>query len=182
MPTASETKRALDRADKLVTLAPERGQRTYVNTAVVEDGTHCAIFEKGYELYADAGRGLGGGDADPTPSMLLRSALSSCIAIGVKLWAARREVPIERVEVIVETDTDARGILGLSPQTPAGFTAIRAHVDVQSRAPREVIEEIVASSLRFSPLIDALANAQRVATSITVSPDLLIAADNDDGL
>jgi len=182
MPTASDTKRALDRADKLVTLAPERGQRTYVNNAVVEDGTRCAIFEKGYELFADAGRGLGGDDADPTPSMLLRSALSSCIAIGIKLWAARREVPIERVEVIVETDTDARGILGLCRKVPAGFTAIRAHIDVRTRASREVIEEIVASSLRFSPLIDALANAQLVATSVMVSPDLLMASDNDDGL
>jgi uncharacterized OsmC-like protein len=106
MPTPSETKQALERADKLVTLAPERGRRTYANKARIDSGTLCRIEEKDRVLMADAGRGLGGGDEEPTPSALFRSALSSCIAIGVKLWAARREVPIERVEVTLETDTD----------------------------------------------------------------------------
>ena len=94
MPTAAETRQALERADRLVTLAPERGRRTYANTACIEAGTLCQVEDKGHRFAIDAGKGLGGGDEAPTPSALLRCALSSCIAIGVKLWAARREVPV----------------------------------------------------------------------------------------
>ncbi|MXO58266.1 hypothetical protein GRI89_01740 [Altererythrobacter salegens] len=164
MPTATETRIALERADKLVTLAPERGQRTYTNTARIESGTLCSVEEKGHRFLVDAGKGLGGGNEEPTPSALLRSALSSCIAIGVKLWAARREIPIDHVEVTLETDTDARGLLGLCSRTPPGFTGMRVQIDVRSPAPREVVEDVVATSLRLSPLVDALANAQQIQT------------------
>ena len=172
MPTAAETRQALERADRLVTLAPERGRRTYANTARVDGGTVCQVVEKGHRFVVDAGRGLGGGDEAPTPSALLRSALSSCIAIGVKLWAARREVPIDRVEVTLETDTDARGLLGLCDLTPPGFTALRVSIEVDSPAPSEEVEDVVATSLRLSPLVDAIANAQPLVTRtrITRSP------------
>jgi len=169
MPTASETRRALERADRLVTLAPDRGRRTYSNTARINSGTLCEVEDKGHRFLIDAGKGLGGGDEDPTPSALLRSALSSCIAIGIKLWAARRDVMIDHVEVMLETDTDARGILGLSDKVAPGFTAVRMRIEVRSPAPSEQVEEIIAASLRFSPLIDALTNPQRIETSIAVT-------------
>ena len=172
MPTAVETRIALERADRLVTIAPERGYRTYVNTARIVEGTQCEIEEKGHRILVDAGKGLGGGDKDPTASMLLRGALSSCIAIGIKMWAARREIRVDQVLVTVETDTDARGILGLNDKVPPGFTATRVRIEVQSPAPPAEVEAIVAASLRFSPLIDALANPQFIETDFAViSPE-----------
>lgn len=164
MPSAGETKIALERAEKLVTIAPEKGRRTYANRAVIADGTRCETTEKDFALLVDAGKGLGGGTDGPTPSTLLRSAVTSCIAIGVKLWAARRDVPIDYVEVVLETDTDARGILGLDESTRPGFTGLRAVIDIRSPAPPEQIEEIVAISLRHSPLVDALTHANALET------------------
>jgi len=162
-------------------VSPARGQRTYVNHAVVTDGTRCRVEEKGKVVLADAGRGMGGDDDEPTPSMLLRSALSSCMAIGVKLWAARADVPIDRVEVTLETDTDARGLLGLDERVPPGFTAISARIDLVSPAPPELVEQVVERSLRFSPLFDAIAHAQPVETLTRVSaaPELETSGGTD---
>src|SRR6188768_1656744 len=67
MTSATGIKRALERADRLVTDSPQRGQRTYQNRAVITDGTMCKVEEKGFALLTDVGRGLGGGDDSPTP-------------------------------------------------------------------------------------------------------------------
>ena len=63
MPTAAETRQALERADRLVTLAPGRGRRTYANTARVDGGTVCQVVEKGHRFVVDAGRWKGRAEA-----------------------------------------------------------------------------------------------------------------------
>lgn len=168
----SETHRigeALERAERTVTLRPERGQRVYRNCASVRAGTRCEVAEGEQRLTIDVGRALGGEAAGPTPSTLLRAALTSCLAIGVKQWAARRGVPVEAVEVTVETDVDARGQLGVSPGITPGFEGIRLEIEVRSPAPRALVEEIVATSLKYSPLIEVFAKPQEIAQQVRIT-------------
>ncbi|WCL53297.1 OsmC family protein [Gimibacter soli] len=153
MPTAMETKETLQRAVQTVTLRPSHGQRTYVNTAIIESGTECWVEEAGHTMVIDAGKGLGGGTAGPTPSMIVRSALSSCVAIGIKLWAARTDVQIDHVSVLLETDTDARGILGIADNVTPGFTNCRLKINVVSPASRAEVDHAISLSLRYSPLM-----------------------------
>ena len=161
-------KQALDRANKTVTLRPERGQRVYRNVATVGAGLQCHVEEAGRRLTMDVGKALGGHDAGPSPSMILRSAMSGCVAMGVKQWAARRDVPIDRVEVVLETDVDARGQLGVRNDVAPGFSKIRLTIAVASPAPLEVIEDVVAASLRYSPLMDVFVNPQSVEHRVSV--------------
>ena len=162
-------KQALDRAARTVTLRPERGRRVYRNVAAISKGTLCQVEEAGQALTLDVGKAVGGSDAGPTPSMVLRSAMSSCVAIGVKQWAARQDVPIDHVEVVLETDVDARGQLGLCGKAAPGFEGIRLTIAVTSPAPLEAIEEVVAMSLKYSPLMDVFANPQTVEHRITLT-------------
>lgn len=172
MSNTQTIKQALDRAVKTVTLRPERGQRVYRNVAIVDAGTRCETEEAGGTITMDVGKAVGGNDAGPTPSMVLRSAMSGCVAIGVKQWAARREVPIEQVEVILETDVDARGQLGVRDDIVPGFEGIRLTISVTSPAPPEVIEDLVATSLRYSPLMDVFCNPQPVEHRVSVNPSI----------
>ena len=168
MSDSQSIKQALDRAARTVTLRPERGQRVYRNVAVVGEGTQCKVEEAGQKLILDVGKAVGGNDTGPTPSMVLRSAMSGCVAIGVKQWAARRDVPVDQVEVALETDVDARGQLGVCGKTAPGFEGIRLTIVVTSSAPRAVIEELIADSLRYSPLMDVFLNPQSVDHRLAV--------------
>jgi uncharacterized OsmC-like protein len=182
MTKLAEIKRALERADKVVTDNPGRGQRTYQNRAVIVHGTLCEIEEKGFRFSTDVGRGLGGSDDSPTPGTFLRTALSGCIAIGIKLWAARKDVPVENIEVTLEADSDARGILGLSDMVAPGFTGLRVSIAVCSPALPEAVEEVIAASLRYSPIWDVVRNAQPIAADIRINGGVEpVTVGGDDG-
>jgi len=161
-------KAALDRAAKTVTLRPERGQRVYRNLATVSEGTRCHVEEAGRTLTLDVGKALGGNDAGPSPSFLFRSAMSGCVAIGIKQWAARRGVPVDHVEVALETDVDARGQLGVCDEAVPGFQGIRLLITVTSPASLEVIEDLTTASLKYSPLMDVFLHAQLVDNHVSI--------------
>jgi len=167
MSSREEIGGALDRAARTVTQKPSVGQRVYTNIAVVEDGLACRMQEKNHVLTADLPRSMGGDDSGPSPSVLLRAALSSCVAMGVKMWAARRDVAIDRVEVRVETDVDARGQFGVSDTIAPGFEDVRIHIFVESGADAEMLRDIVQTSLHYSPLMDAFRKSHSVATQIS---------------
>ena len=168
MASQQEIKAALERATKTITLKPSVGQRVYVNTAVVENGLACRVAEKNHVLLADLPPSMGGEDCGPSPGILLRAALSSCVAIGIKIWAARKDVAVDRVEVRVETNVDARGQFGVSEDIAPGFEAVRMHIGVDSPADPDVLGDIIETSLRFSPLMDVFRKAQAIETQISL--------------
>lgn len=164
-------KQALERAAKTVTLRPERGQRVHRNVATVGEGTQARVEEAGRQLILDVGKALGGNDAGPTPSMVLRSAMSSCVAIGVKQWAASGDVPVDRVEVALETEVDARGQLAVCDDAAPSFEEIRLTITVTSTASRTAIEDVVAKSLKYSPLMDVFLRPQSVQHRVSLADD-----------
>src|SRR5262245_18494902 len=141
MSSREQIKTALELASEAVRLKPAFGQRVYVNTAVVESGLACNITEKRHVMAADLPASMGGDDSGPSPSVLMRAALSSCVAVGVKMWAARKDVAIDRVEVVVETDVDARGQFGIDETVSPGFEAVRIHIRADSPADAELVHE-----------------------------------------
>jgi uncharacterized OsmC-like protein len=168
MATPHEIKAALERASNTVSLKPAIGQRTYVTTAVLETGLVCRTEEKKHAITADLHPAMGGDDCGPSPAAIFRAALSSCIAVGVKMWAARKDVEVDRIEVRVETDVDARGQFGLAEDVPPGFGAIRMNIHVDSQADPARVREVVDLSLRLSPLIDAITRPQSLTTHVGV--------------
>ena len=169
MSSREDIRDALDRASRTVAQKPSFGQRVYTNIAVIEDGLSCRMHEKNSILTADLPRGMGGDDTGPSPSVLFRAAISSCVAMGVKMWAARRDVEIARVEVCVETDVDARGQLGVAEAVAPGFGAIRLQIRLESCADPDLLNEIVQTSLRYSPLMDALRHSHGVDPQIVLN-------------
>jgi uncharacterized OsmC-like protein len=107
-----------ERNAKMLALKPTRGHLTGVTKARSVDGLRCEIEEGPWKLAADMPVKAGGDETAPTPGMLGRGALASCLVIGISTWAARLGVPIEALEVEVQGDFDARGELGVSGVSP----------------------------------------------------------------
>lgn len=71
-------------------------------TAVVEldqSRFKTKIFADGHFIYADEPTELGGTDEGMSPGALLLASLGSCTAITVRMYADRKEIPLEGITI-----------------------------------------------------------------------------------
>lgn len=138
---------------KAVALQPSIGKSTGQTTVRLRDGTTCEVENGPWTFTADVGPDQGGNDEGPGPGVLERAALGSCLAIGISQWAALLEVPVERIEVEIESDFDARGSFDIEDQPP-GFTCLRYRVTIESPAPEAEVQEVIDKADAHSPVLD----------------------------
>ena len=170
MTDVARIKRAVERNTKAVTLRPAAGRWTSITRAAIVDGCRCKITDGSWEFIADLPESEGGEDRGPTPGTYGRGALASCLAMGIVLKAAEKDIPLEAVSVEVQADGDARGYLGLDDDIPPGYTQIRVIVDVRSFAEKESVRELVKIAERYSPLVDVFRRANDLIVDVRVTP------------
>lgn len=146
-------KRAFERNQKAVKLKPSLGKSKAVTKVRLYDGTTCEVEHKHWKFKVDIGKSEGGNDAGPGPGILERGALGSCLAIGYSQRAAVLGIPIHKIEVGVETDFDARGMLYLHDAAP-GFDKMTCKVYIESPASEEEIMQLIEDTDRHSPVLD----------------------------
>lgn len=156
---AETIRTALERNVKAVSLRPGVGQGTARSTATLGPGLSCRISEGPWTLTVGMPESMGGSGAGPTPGVLGRGALASCIALGYAMWAARLGVPIEALSVEVEAEYDARGELGVSPDVRPGYLSVRYTVTVRSPAPESEIMRVLDTGDRYSSYRDIFGEA-----------------------
>jgi uncharacterized OsmC-like protein len=82
---------------------------------------------RGHAIVADEPLELNGADEGPTPFELLCAALASCTAITLRMYAARKEWPLENVEITVEHEKVEQEIDGKTQRVDAFVQKIRLH-------------------------------------------------------
>jgi uncharacterized OsmC-like protein len=168
MADTSTIRTAFQRNGKAVALRPSSGQRTGTTKVRLTDGTTCEIESGEWTFRADVGEASGGNNAGPGPSVLARAALGSCLAIGYSTWAAHLGVPITRIEVDVESDSDYRGMYGVA-DVPPGFAAIRCCVRIESPAPESDVRDVIERADAHSPVLDDFARAIPVERDVHIT-------------
>jgi uncharacterized OsmC-like protein len=113
----------------------------------------------------DMGAVLGGGDAAPSPGFYIRAGLIGCIAIGIKMTAAREGTQVDSVDVDVEMDFDDSAMLGMGANSAAPLST-RITISVDSPAPPATIESMVDRALAADPFFLALRDPQSVVTRV----------------
>ena len=74
-------------------------------TAVTElDQSHykTKVFAGGHLIYADEPTELGGTDEGMNPGSLLLASLGSCTAITLRMYADRKQIPLETIKIHLE--------------------------------------------------------------------------------
>ena len=157
-----------ERNVRLLAARPDRGHLSCATRARLVDGLRCEIEEGPWRFAADMPAKVGGDESAPTPGALGRGAQASCLTIGIASWAARLGVPIDAVEVEVEADFDARGELGIGDVAP-GYTEVRYVVSIESLAPRDELDRLLAIAERHSPYLDVFGRAIALRRALRVN-------------
>ena len=71
-----------------------------------------------HTVFADVGKELGGDDSAPDPHDLYDAALAACKAITVMMYAKRKQLPLDYIDVIIDRDNrrEAQGVYVLNVQ------------------------------------------------------------------
>lgn len=90
------------------------------------------LHKQTFTMDADEPAILAGNDHGANPVEHLLHALASCLTTSMVAHAAVRGIKIEALEADFEGDLDLNGFLGLDPETPKGYTEIRARYRVKT--------------------------------------------------
>ena len=117
-----------------------------------------------FTMIADEPPILAGNDDGANPVEHLLHALASCLTTAMVAHAAVRGIRIEAMESELEGDLDLNGFLGLNPNTPKGYTDIRAKFRVDAaEGDIDAIRELAS----YSPVFNTLSNGVNVDVEVT---------------
>jgi len=91
------------------------------------------------------------------PPEFVLHAVAGCVTTTFVAFASAQGVRIDSIETEIEGDIDLHGFLALS-DVRRGYREIRMKFRVESPAPREVIEDLLALAQRQSPTFDIVSN------------------------
>lgn len=153
------------RTQKALSLKPSLGLGTGVSVSRITKGLSCVIREGDYVYHTDMPSQVGGSETGPTPGVLGRAALGSCLAIGYMMWASKMDVPIDSLEVHISASYDDGGLFDTS-DSPPGYTEIEYLVKVKSPASKEEVEEVLDQGDKHSPYLDVFSRAQHCVRKV----------------
>jgi uncharacterized OsmC-like protein len=133
------------------------------------DRLACHVEDGGRTISVDLPAEDGGAAGAPHPGQLMRASLGACLALGYRIWAARLGVSIERIELTVDCDYDARGQLG-DATVAAGWQRVRIEVTAVSDAPLAEVRRVVETANRYSPMLANLSPDIAQAHRLVVVP------------
>ena len=154
-----------------VYLEAHPGEARYTDTAAtatLEEGLRFSVAgPNGESLTTDMPAAVGGAGEHPTPGWLFRAALASCDASLIAMRAAHQGIRLTFLEVVVDSESDDRGIFGLDPSVPAGPLEVRTRIRVSAEGVGEDrLREIVEWGIAHCPVCDATKRAVEISTQI----------------
>jgi uncharacterized OsmC-like protein len=152
-------KRALENIEGALTADPSRGRGTGKTTTRVRFGMACEIESGPWRLVADLPKAVGGTGLGPTPGVLGRAALGSCLAMTYVMRAAKLGVALDELEVEVQADYDDGVLFGTSQGMP-GYSEVRYVVSVKTDASEADVLRVLDDADVKSPYLDVFARAQ----------------------
>jgi uncharacterized OsmC-like protein len=169
LPAAMERIRtAFERNAKALSLRGSLGRGTAVTRVRVREGCTCEVTEGPWAFTVDMGEKSGGNNAGPNPGVLGRAALGSCLAIGYMMWAAKRGVAIDALEVEIQADYDSRGYHGVGEVAP-GYEEIRYLVRVESGAPEAEVLGMLDEADAHSDYLAVFARPQKLRREVQIN-------------
>lgn len=161
---------ALERAKRLFLEKPAAARRPNTTAiAVWRDGLACEVTGPASErAITDMPEPMGGAGAGPNPAWLLRAGIASCAATAIAMRAAMQGIALKTLEVTVESESDARGLVGI-PDAPTTLGNLRMSVRIGADGAGEAqLRELAAWGEANSPVSCTLRDRPDVKLDVAV--------------
>jgi uncharacterized OsmC-like protein len=137
-------------------------------TARIESGLRAIVTGPGGEsAVTDMVASVGGAGTAPSPGWLLRAAEASCVATLIAMRAAQLGLVVDALEVVVDSISNDRGILGIDASVPAGPSSTRIAIRIQvDGASSGEVEGLVHWAVDHCPVTDAVRRAVPMTVEI----------------
>lgn len=159
---------SLERARRLFLEKPAAGRKpNTAATAIWQEGLSCEVSGPAGELaVTDMPQPMGGGGAGSNPGWLLRASIASCAATAIAMRAAVKGIALKTLEVKVESESDARGLVGI-PDVPTTLGNLRMSVRIGAEGVAEAqLRELVAWGEAHSPVNCTLRDRPEIAMNV----------------
>lgn len=156
---------AVERVADVFRKKPAAAFNTKRATGRIEHGLVCNARQDDYTATMDMPEPIGGEGSAPSPGFHIRMGLVGCVAVGIKLTAAREGVDIGVIDVDVEMDFDDAAMIGVSDNSAAPLET-RITIAIESAAPWEEVTAMVGRALERDPYFIAFRDAQPMKTKL----------------
>jgi uncharacterized OsmC-like protein len=111
---------------------------------------------------------MGGAGAGSNPGWLLRAGMASCAATAIAMRAAMLGIQLKTLEVKVESESDARGLVGI-PDVPTALSSLRMSIRIGADGTDEAtLRELAAWGEAHSPVSCTLRDRPAVAVDVAL--------------
>jgi uncharacterized OsmC-like protein len=97
---------------------------------------------------------------------MLLEALVACAGVTLRAVATARRIPVTGT-VRAEGDLDFRGTLGVDRDAPVGFREIRLNFELDSDAPADQLDQLVATTERCCVVFQTLGQGPTLSMTRT---------------
>lgn len=163
-------KETLERAHRLFLEKPAAAKRPNTTaTAVWRDGLLCEVAgPAGEKATTDMPTPMGGAGVGSNPGWLLRAGIASCAATAIAMRAAMLGISLRTLEVNVESESDARGLVGI-PDVSTALGNLRMSIRIGADgASEQTLRELAQWGEAHSPVSCTLRDRPTVAVSVSV--------------
>ncbi|MFT3808101.1 OsmC family protein [Arenimonas sp.] len=166
---------ALQRVENVLTRRPDLGMHDDAPAqARWRQGTRVeSQHANGARMYTDMPSELGGSGEHVTPGWLFRAGVASCFATTIVMVAAKEQIDLSDLEVLVTSRSDTRGLLSMNDEDGAPVysgprdVAMQVRIAAANATPTR-LRKLVDDCLLVSPMPNAVIGCTPMALDIQV--------------
>jgi uncharacterized OsmC-like protein len=141
---------------KTVSVSAQMGSRFAVTTDI-----------RGHKLVIDQPQAGGGQNEGPTPLEFFLFSLGGCVATIARIVAQQQKIELRSMQVQVDADLDAKGLLGQPTDNRVGFTEVRICAQIDADLSDQEKAEFLDLVCERCPLHDNVKLATQVVHQLS---------------